>query len=150
MYDLFGSLSGMGSMGIVYSYPDLYGESTYSSYSQNAAIEVERYNDLPQNQGYQAFDALKQAVGSAGEGRHWHHIVEQSQIERSGFAPEMIHNTSNVISVDAATHAKITGYYNSKLEFTNGLTVRDWLAGQSYDFQYEFGLNVLRAFGVIR
>ena len=35
MYDLFGSLSGMGSMGIVYSYPDLYGESTYSSYSQN-------------------------------------------------------------------------------------------------------------------
>ncbi len=150
LYDLFGSLSGMGSMGIVYSYPDLYGESTYSSYSQNAAIEVERYNDLPQNQGYQTFDALKQAVGSAGEGRHWHHIVEQSQIERSGFAPEMIHNTSNVISVDAATHAKITGYYNSKLEFTNGLTVRDWLAGQSYDFQYEFGLNVLRAFGVIR
>lgn len=44
---------------------------------------------------------------------------------------------------------KITGYYNSILDFTGGLRVRDWLAGQSFQDQYEFGLDVLRKFGVI-
>lgn len=62
-----------------------------------------------------------------------------------------IHNTSNIIAVDSATHAKITGYYNTTtFRFTNGLSVRDWLVGQSYEYQYEFGLDVLRQFGVIK
>ena len=107
-------------------------------------------NGLEPNKGFSSFDALKKYIGSAGKGRHWHHIVEQSQIDKSGFDPELIHNTNNIISVDAATHAKITGYYSRKnFNFTGGLSVRDWLAGQSYDFQYEFGLNVLRDYGVI-
>ena len=45
---------------------------------------------------------------------------------------------------------RITGYYNTKsFDFTNGLSVRDWLAGQSYEEQYSFGLDVLKRFGVI-
>ena len=45
---------------------------------------------------------------------------------------------------------KITGYYNTKsFRFTGGLSVRDWLAGKSYETQYNFGLDVLRKFGVI-
>ncbi len=43
------------------------------------------------------------AQGSPGEGNDWHHIVEQSQITKSGFSPEQIHNTSNIIAVDHAT-----------------------------------------------
>lgn len=101
-------------------------------------------------EGYSSFSQLKNAVGSPGEGKHWHHIVEQSQIEKSGFSPEQVHNTSNIIAVDKATHAQISGYYNTKtFDFTNGLSVRDWLAGKSFEEQYEFGLNVLRMFGVI-
>jgi len=89
-------------------------------------------------------------LGSPGEGNAWHHIVEQSQIKKSGFAPTQIHNTNNLIAVDKATHAKISGYYNtSTFQFTNCLKVRDWLAGQSFEAQYEFGLKVLRDFGVI-
>ena len=107
-------------------------------------------NGLPANQGYDSFRKLKNAIGSPGEGNHWHHIVEQSQIGKSGFSAQQIHNTSNIIAVDAATHAKITGYYNTTTyKFTGGLSVRDWLAGQSYEYQYEFGLNVLREYGVI-
>ena len=30
--------------------------------------------------------------------------------------------------------------------FTGGLRVRNWLAGQSYEYQYEFGLNVIKMF----
>lgn len=39
--------------------------------------------------------------------------------------------------------------FNAK-KFTNGMTVRDWFAGQDFQTQYEFGLNTLRQFGVIQ
>ncbi len=110
-----------------------------------------KINDLPANVGYNSFKDLKNAIGSAGEGKHWHHIVEQSQIGKSGFSATKIHNTSNIFAIDAATHAKITGYYNTTtFRFTNGLSVRNWLAGQSYEYQYEFGLKILREFGAIQ
>lgn len=44
-------------------------------------------------------------------------------------------------------YAKISGYYSSVRNFTGGLRVRDWLSTQSYNDQYEFGLNVLKQFG---
>jgi hypothetical protein len=34
-------------------------------------------------------------------------------------------------------------YYSSIRPFTNGQTVRDWLTGQSFGDQYEFGMDVL-------
>ena len=97
-------------------------------------------------QGYSTFEAFKQAQGSAGEGMQWHHLVEQNQIQKSGFAAEDIHNTGNIVSIDAATHRQISGYYSSKQPFTNGMTVRNWLAGQDFNSQYEFGLKVLKIF----
>ena len=46
---------------------------------------------------------------------------------------------------------KVTGYYNTKsFPFTEGLSVRDWLAGQSYNEQFEFGIEVLKMFGAIK
>lgn len=105
---------------------------------------------LPENQSYNSFQELKDAIGPAGNGKHWHHIVEQSQIEKSGFTSQQINNTSNIIAVDSAVHAKVSGYYLSKQVFTNGATVRDWLAGQDFQTQYEFGINTLRDFGVIK
>ncbi len=43
-------------------------------------------------------------------------------------------------------HAKISGYYSSIpiSGFTNGLTVRQWLSGQSFQLQFDFGLNLLK------
>ncbi|WMJ23171.1 hypothetical protein RBG61_00505 [Paludicola sp. MB14-C6] len=101
--------------------------------------------------GFDSFNDAKKFLGSPGEGNQWHHIVEQSQIQKSGFSNQLIQNTDNLIAVDKATHAKISGYYNTKsFDFTGGLSVRDWLAGQSYEKQYEFGMNVLKQFGVIK
>ena len=102
-------------------------------------------------QGFNTFNDAKKALGSAGEGKQWHHIVEQSQIKKSGFDPTQIHNTNNLIAIYKATHVKISGYYNtSTFQFTNGLKVRDWLAGQSFQAQYDFGIKVLKDFGVIK
>ena len=95
------------------------------------------------------FHFSKVFLGSAGEGRHWHHIVEKSQILKSGFDPKLIHNTNNIISVDAATHAKISGYYK-RIYGTTGLSFRDWLAGQSFETQYQVGIDVLKMYGVIQ
>ena len=107
-------------------------------------------NQNNSGKGFKSFRALKNYLGSAGSGNHWHHIVEQCQKLKSGFTSEQINNTSNVVAVDAKTHAQITGYYNRKdFEFTNGLSVRNWLAGQPYEVQYDFGLSVLQGFGVI-
>ena len=98
------------------------------------------------DEGFDTFNQFKQAMGPAGDDFEWHHIVEQCQIEKSGFGPRMIHNPNNMVPIPKATHRKISGYYSSKLDFTDGLTVRNWLAGQSFEKQYQFGLDVIQMF----
>ncbi len=62
----------------------------------------------------------------------------------------MIQNPKNLISIDKGIHRKISGYYNSiDIRLKSGIKVRDWLAGQSYEAQYEFGIKVLKMFGGI-
>lgn len=102
--------------------------------------------------GFRAFKSMrdfKNAMGSAGEGKNWHHIVEETPGNVERFGPEALHNTENVIAVDANTHVKISAYYSSKQRFTGGLVVREWLRTQSYEGQREFGLKTLRQFGVL-
>ena len=104
------------------------------------------------SKGFDSFDALRKAIGSAGENKEWHHIVEQcqAQAERAGFDVKLIQNPNNVIAIDKATNEAISGYYSStKFLFTGGKTVRDWLTGQSFEEQYKFGMQTLRRFGVI-
>ncbi|WP_288183103.1 hypothetical protein [uncultured Sporomusa sp.] len=36
---------------------------------------------------------------------------------------------------------------SSKFKWTEGLTVRDWLATQSFEQQFEFGMNYLKKYG---
>ena len=91
-----------------------------------------------------SFSALKRELGPAGEGRQWHHIVEQSQTAR--FGTGAINTADNVISLPIDLHQKISAYYSSKQAFTNGMTVRQWLAPQSFQEQREFGLEVIEAF----
>lgn len=93
--------------------------------------------------GYSTFAKAKTELGSAGDGKQWHHIVEQCQISKSGFSPESIHNTNNLIAIDDTVHRKISGLFSSKQLYSEGMTVRNWLAGKSFDFQYKFGLDEL-------
>ena len=99
---------------------------------------------------FNTFEAAKKFLGSPGSGRQWHHIVEQSQISKSGFAANKINSLGNLISVPTKIHQQISAHYSSKLAFTGGKTVRDWLAGQSFQKQYEYGLKILKQFGVIK
>ena len=75
-----------------------------------------------------------------------HHVVEQCQVKKSGFSNNLIQSQSNKVTLDYGVHRKISGYYSSKQSFTNGMRVRDWLAGQSFEEQTRFGWEVIRHF----
>ena len=103
------------------------------------------------NQGFNSFKSLKDFLGSPGTNNVWHHVVEQCQITKSGFPSQMINNLKNIISIDKAIHVQISGYYNSiQTGFSEGLRVRNWLAGQTFEVQYEFGLNILTKYDVLK
>ncbi len=110
-----------------------------------------RYVDKASDQieEFSSYGKFKNEFGRAGDNMQWHHIVEQSQISKSGFSSSQINSTYNIISLDVETHRKVTAFYNSKIEGLN-ITVRDWLAAQnmSYEEQYNYGLKVLERFGV--
>jgi hypothetical protein len=96
--------------------------------------------------GFSSFPSLKQALGPAGEGKQWHHIVEQSQVGK--FGPQAIHNTDNVVAIPRDIHEKISAYYSSKQDFAGGQIVRQWLGTQSFEQQRSFGQQILRNYGV--
>ena len=91
-----------------------------------------------------SFRAAKTAMGSPGEGHVFDHVVEQSQIGRSNFSPKEIHNPFNMNPVSAGTNQPNANYYSTRYFFTGSGTVRDWMNGQSFSDQYEFGMDVLR------
>jgi hypothetical protein len=89
-----------------------------------------------------SYSGFKSAMGAAGTGREWHHIVEQTPGNVKRFGGEALHNTENVIALDKALHEKVSAFYSSvQWGITkSGLTVRQWLGLQSYEAQREFGL----------
>jgi hypothetical protein len=100
--------------------------------------------------GYRAwksFGGFKNAMGSAGHGKQWHHIIEQTPGNVQRFGSEAIHSTDNVISIDKGIHERISAYYSSKQRIAGGRVVREWLREQSYEQQREFGLRILKQFG---
>ena len=97
-----------------------------------------------------SFSSLKRALGAAGEGKQWHHIVGQTFGNTIRFGPRAIQSSDNLIAVEESVHRQISAFYSSKAEFAGGKTVREWLSSQSYEAQKEFGMRVLRDYGVIK
>jgi hypothetical protein len=93
-----------------------------------------------------SFSGLKNALGPAGAGKNWHHIVEQTPGNVERFGPQALHNTENVIPLEEGIHKEVSRLYSSiRPEITNSrnLTVRQWLSTQSYEAQRKFGLKVI-------
>lgn len=93
---------------------------------------------------FRSFRALKDYLGDPGKDKQWHHIVEQCQAKstRSGFDISEINKVSNVKATPKKVHEEISKYYSSHQPFVgDNKTVRDWLNGQSFEKQYEFGME---------
>jgi RHS repeat-associated protein len=98
-------------------------------------------------QGFRSFSAFKQALGPAGPGQQWHHIVEQTPGNVARFGGEAIHNTGNLVRLGTAFHRQVSGLYSSirpDITGSTSLTVRQWLSTQSFQAQGAFGQRVLQ------
>ncbi len=91
---------------------------------------------------FQSFAQFKKIMGPAGKNKVWHHIVLKYNEAR--FGAEAIHNTANVVAIDAATHYKVHSHFEKIMPWTNGLKVREWLATQSFEAQSQYGMEVLQ------
>jgi hypothetical protein len=87
-------------------------------------------------------DQLLRYLGRAPEGMQWHHIVEQSQA--SQFGQRAIHSIENIVAIPIEAHQRINAFYSSKLPISYPETVREWLRAQSFEAQYEFGMQQLK------
>ena len=101
-------------------------------------------------QGFKSFSAFKRAMGPAGHGKAWHHIVEQHADNVAKFGHPSLQNTKNVISIPGgfkgSLHSKVTGHYNSLMPGTS-MRVRDYVKTLPYNQQYQYGIDVLKSFG---
>ncbi|MBN8226049.1 hypothetical protein JYK02_00835 [Corallococcus macrosporus] len=93
-----------------------------------------------------AFSGFKQAMGPAGAGKQWHHVVEQTPGNVERFGPHALHNTDNVIRLETSLHKKVSALFSMiRPELTSStLTVRQWLSTQPFATQYEFGLRAIK------
>ncbi|MCP3169191.1 hypothetical protein LZ199_40480 [Myxococcus sp. QH3KD-4-1] len=94
---------------------------------------------------YSSFKSFKRAMGPAGPGKEWHHIVEQTDGNVGKFGPKAIHNTENIVALDKDLHSKVSAFYSSKrFDITNTTkTVREWLSTQPFDAQRDFGMRAI-------
>jgi hypothetical protein len=103
-----------------------------------------------QGASFSSYGAYQRALGPAGPGQQWHHIVEQNPANLARFGPGPIQNTGNILSVDTAIHRQISGYYSSiDPAISSSMTVRQWVSAQPYAVQQQFGLDILRFHGVV-
>ena len=99
--------------------------------------------------GFNTFNEFKKVYGSAGDGMAWHHIVEQNADNIARFGAKKIHNTNNLIKLPhgkGSIHAKVSGFYNSKIPDKN-ILVRDYVKTLNFKEQYKFGIETLKRFG---
>ena len=84
------------------------------------------------------------AASQQGIGLTWEHVVERSQVRKSGFSQEIINHADNLLPLDSATNFAKNGYYSKRLSWTKGQKLRDFLAGMPFYQQWDFGMFVIR------
>ncbi len=72
----------------------------------------------------------------------YHHLVEQSEEEASGFSVRAINSMANVVPTPANVHAMISQFYSQAQAFLQGGTVREWMETQTWEVQWEEGLKI--------
>jgi RHS repeat-associated protein len=151
--DYWNVAKGVTTLGIAVAAVFIGGKGAAAEEAATADVAAIR---LPEKTGvgFPTFDAFKDAMGSVRPDFDWHHIVEQNGAGGENarvFPPEQIHNTNNLIPVERNTHGDITEFYRKPQDVTpfKGLSPRQWLRGQGWEAQHNFGLGVLKDHGVV-
>lgn len=88
---------------------------------------------------------LEKRFGPAGDGMNYHHIIEQN----SGASEAVTETTENIVRIPAILHEAISGEYQKAVPESGGLSLRNWLRTQPDDVKHDWGLRILRKFGLI-
>lgn len=96
-------------------------------------------------------DAADEAEGEPRPGYHIHHIAEQGSPLPPGSdrGSEAIEDPSNKVLIPEYKHIEISKFYSTKNEDYGGLSPREWLKDKTFLERYEFGLKIMRRFGVL-
>jgi hypothetical protein len=125
------------------------GEHVTLALAPNAVAMAANGGGTPPSPGPKAwgsFSGFKKAMGPAGPGQEWHHIVEQTPGNVNRFGPQALHNTDNVVRMDKGLHSRLSELYSSirrNITGTGNLTVRQWLSTQPYQAQRDFGMQAI-------
>lgn len=88
---------------------------------------------------------LEKRFGPAGDGMSYHHIIERS----SGLPKNITESTENIVKIPDILHEAINGRYLQSVSTSNTMKLRDWLETQPASVQREWGIKVMREFGII-
>jgi len=97
----------------------------------NKLLQLRKEKGLSQEQLAQKLGISRQAI---------------SKWERAEASPD----TDNLIELTPAQHKEITRIYSSITSYSEGVRVRDWLAGKSFELQYQFGIGKLKELGIMK
>ncbi len=64
--------------------------------------------------------------------------------------PEQLQNTDNIIRIPTLLHEAVSGEYQTAAPDGSGRTVYEWLQTKSYEFQREYGLQILRKLQILK
>ena len=83
-----------------------------------------------------------------------HHVVEQWS-KNDGMPPDNVEAAENIVTVPTLKHWEINGWLSKKnAEFKdiagNELTPRQYVRGKTWEDRYQFGLDVLKRFKVLK
>jgi hypothetical protein len=97
---------------------------------------------------------LEDLQHNVGRGYDGHHIVERWS-KNDGIPEEWIEPSENIVRIPKLKHWEINSWLDTEtLEFKdeNGhaMTPRQYIKGKSWLERYEFGLDVLKRFGVLK
>lgn len=79
-----------------------------------------------------------------------HHVVGQFNENRKQFSSARVDAPDNLVRIPRLKHIDISGWYSRPNPDYKGRSPRDYLRGKSWDEQRQFGLKVLRDFGVLK
>ncbi len=83
---------------------------------------------------------FRRYLGSAGDAMHWGHFVEQNKTNIEQFGKQQIHNTLNVIKMDAPVNRAMNKIYSTKPQ-GSALTNRQIINQKPYVEQFKFAVK---------
>jgi hypothetical protein len=105
------------------------------------------YREFPSYGAFRKMD-VKRVYGSAGEGKDWHHIVEQG-LKGDTIPQEQLQSTKNIVRIPRIIHELISSESSSATD-GSGVRLRDELRGRPFGEKYQAGLNVLKKIGILK